>query len=162
MGRRSEQCRGWATESEEGVGRGRCAAAGCGRFVRAGEERCPAHGGTAAPLAPRVGGGTGRRTPGAGEEGRERRRRAAAEFRRRLEDGEYRGLFGQRLGEVLAQAAVDRGLGVEIGALRVTLARLLVEEQDPQKLAASVARVAGWRCRRRGRSGRSAASWRTG
>ena len=94
------------------------------------------------PPPPRSRGETKGR-PATGEEGRERRRRAAAEFRRRLEDGEYRGLFGRRLGEVLAQAAADRGLGDEIGALRVTLARLLVEEQDPQKLAASVARVAG-------------------
>jgi hypothetical protein len=52
-------------------------------------------------------------------------------------------LFPPPLGEVLAQAAAERPLVDEIGALRVTLARLLAEEEDPSKLAAGVARIAG-------------------
>jgi hypothetical protein len=52
-------------------------------------------------------------------------------------------LFPPPLGEVLAQAAAERSLVDEIGALRVTLARLLAEEEDPSKLAAGVARIAG-------------------
>ncbi len=51
-------------------------------------------------------------------------------------------MFRRRLGEVLAQAAADRGLADEIGALRVTLARLLAEVEDPETLAASVGLVA--------------------
>lgn len=43
----------------------------------------------------------------------------------------------------MAQAAAGQGLADEIGALRVTLARLLVEEPDATRLAAAVARVAG-------------------
>ncbi len=46
---------------------------------------------------------------------------------------------------MIAQAAAERSLADEIGALRFVLARLLAEEQgqDAAKLAASVARVAG-------------------
>lgn len=111
-----------------GLERGRCAEPGCGRFVRAGAAICGRHG---------AGGGHG-------DDGQEREGRSgAAEFRRRLAQGEYRGLFPPPLGEVLAQAAAERPLVDEIGALRVTLARLLAEEEDPSKLAAGVARIAG-------------------
>ncbi len=77
------------------------------------------------------------------EEGRDReRRRAAAEtFRRRVARGEYRGLFDERLGRVMAQAAATRALDDELGALRFVLARLLAEEEDTGKLALGVARV---------------------
>jgi hypothetical protein len=67
---------------------------------------------------------------------------AGAEFRRRLEEGEYRRLFDERLKEVIAQAAIERGLADEIGALRVVLARLLLEEDDLSKLVSGVARLA--------------------
>lgn len=77
--------------------------------------------------------------------GAARARRATEEFRRRLEDGDYRGLYDRRLSGVIAQAAAERSLDDEIGALRFVLARLLAEEQeqDAAKLAASVARVVG-------------------
>ena len=80
---------------------------------------------------------------GDGEGTAARARWAMAEFRRRLEAGDYRGLYDRRLSEVIAQAAAERSLADEIGALRYVLARLLAEEEDPAKLAASVARVAG-------------------
>ena len=76
------------------------------------------------------------------EDAGERRRRAGALFRKRLAQGDYRALFERRLGEVIAQAAADRSLTDEIGALRFVLARLLAEEDDLTKLATSVARVA--------------------
>ncbi len=72
----------------------------------------------------------------------ERRRRAAVRFRRRLKQGDYQGLFEGRLKEVIAQAAAERSLTDEIGALRFVLARLLAEEDDLTKLATGVARVA--------------------
>ena len=74
-----------------------------------------------------------------------RARRATEAFRRRLEAGDYRGLYDRRLSGVIAQAASERSLDDEIGALRFVLARLLAEEQeqDAAKLAASVARVVG-------------------
>ena len=111
------------------MGQGRCATPGCGRFVRAGLAVCRRHGGTTADAAE--------------EPERERRAAATEAFRARLARGEYRALFEPPLGEVLAQAAAERPLVDEIGALRVTLARLLAEEEDPSKLAAGVARVAG-------------------
>ncbi len=63
-------------------------------------------------------------------------------FRRRLKQGDYQSLFEGRLKEVIAQAAAERSLTDEIGALRFVLARLLAEEEDVTKLATSVARVA--------------------
>ncbi len=132
---------------------------GCGRFVRAGETLCRGHGaagneggrepatGVAAAGQPRrLAAVVVRRTADGeadGEEAGERRRRAGEAFRRRVEAGDSRGLFDRRLGEVIAQAAAERSLADEIGALRYVLARLLAEEEDPAKLAASVARVAG-------------------
>lgn len=105
---------------------GRCGTEGCGRFVRAGARRCRVHGGDEDERA-----------------GAPTERPAVEEFRRRLADRDYRGLYGAALAAVLDQAAAERGLADEIGALRVTLARLLVEEQDPTRLATAVARVAG-------------------
>jgi len=66
----------------------------------------------------------------------------AARFRTRLEEGNYRALFDDYLARVIAEPAAERGLPDEIGALRLVLARLLREEDDPSKLAANVARVA--------------------
>lgn len=62
-------------------------------------------------------------------------------FRRRLAGGDYRGLFEEPLPEVMAQAAAERGLETEVGALRLVLARLLAEETDLGKLALGIARV---------------------
>lgn len=67
---------------------------------------------------------------------------AAAAFRRRLAEGDYRALYGPGIGETVARAAADPGLDDEIGALRVTLARLLLEEADAARLATAVARLA--------------------
>ena len=47
------------------------------------------------------------------------------------------------LAAALARAAADPGLDEEVGALRLTLARLLREEEaDPLKVATAVARLA--------------------
>ncbi len=59
-----------------------------------------------------------------------------------MEAASYRNLLGEALGTVLSEAASERSLVDEIGALRVTLARLLVEEDDIGRLATNVARVA--------------------
>jgi hypothetical protein len=72
----------------------------------------------------------------------ERRQAAAASFRQRLETGDYRGLFGERLGELMAQAAADGGVTDELAVLRIVMARLLAEEEDPVTLAKAVSRVA--------------------
>lgn len=49
---------------------------------------------------------------------------------------------GDALETVLEQAATERKLIDEVGALRITLTRLLLEEDDVGRLATSVARVA--------------------
>ena len=67
---------------------------------------------------------------------------SAAAFRARLEAGDYRALLGRRLGEVMAEAAGEAGVGNELGALRVVMARLMTEEDDLVVLAKLVARIA--------------------
>lgn len=104
----------------------RCAARGCGRWTRAGEEFCARHGEADEPLQ------DGQETePG------------LAHFRDRLLAGDYEALLGAGLRDTLRGAATDSGLDAEIGALRLALARLLQEERDPSRLATGVARVAG-------------------
>jgi hypothetical protein len=110
------------------VDRGRCAQPGCGRFVRQGATWCRVHAGEDETEA-RCG----------LEVDRDDR---SEEFRRRLDEGDYRRLFDEKLKTVIAQAAIERGLADEIGALRVVLARLLLEESDLSKLVAGVARLA--------------------
>lgn len=97
----------------------RCEEPGCGRFVRSGARWCARHGEAVDAEEPEEAG-----------------------FRRRPDAASYQELLGETLRAVLTQAAADRSLGDEIGALRVTLARLLVEEEDAGKLATNVARVA--------------------
>lgn len=128
----------------------RCVVTGCARLVQPGKALCREHGrgeqgrdydAAVRRLGKLVAGsaaGAGEASGSAGE----REERTAAAFRRRLERGEYRGLFDARLREVMAQAATERGLADELGALRVVLARLLAEEEDVGKLAVGVARVA--------------------
>ncbi len=57
-----------------------------------------------------------------------------------------RALFDQRIDEAVARYASEsnlerESLSEEIGALRLVLARLLVEEEDPARLATSIPRV---------------------
>ena len=75
-------------------------------------------------------------------EDRERRQAAAAEFRVRLEAGNYRSLFGPSLNELMLQAAAENGVDDEIAILRIVMARLLAEEDDPVTLATAISRVA--------------------
>ncbi len=119
--------------------------------MRVGDTFCRKHGshvpdGETGPVWQLVPAGSPPFTESDGEEDEEtageRRRRAAVRFRRRLKQGDYQGLFEGRLKEVIAQAAAERSLTDEIGALRFVLARLLAEEDDLTKLATSVARVA--------------------
>jgi hypothetical protein len=109
--------------------RRRCATPGCGRFVRQSARWCRNH-------------GDGEVEADDVRRGDDERAAATAAFRRRLDAGDYRRLYDETLREVIAQAAAVRGLADEIGALRVVLARLLLEEDDLSKLVAGVARLA--------------------
>lgn len=65
-------------------------------------------------------------------------------FIQRLQDGNYRELFGSNLNAIFSQAMEQFaaiGLAEEIGSLRLVLARLLAEEHDLNRLATNVARV---------------------
>jgi hypothetical protein len=72
----------------------------------------------------------------------ERRQEAAAAFRIRMEAGDYRGLFGDRLNALMGQAAAEGGVADELAVLRIVMARLLAEETDPVVLAKAISRVA--------------------
>jgi hypothetical protein len=65
-----------------------------------------------------------------------------ARFRERLATGSYDAVIGEGLRSTLRAAAADTSLAAEIGALRLTLVRLLNEEHDPSRLAAGVSRIA--------------------
>lgn len=64
--------------------------------------------------------------------GREPPSSTEARLRARLEE---------RIAAVLAQAGSAQSLAEEIGALRLVLARVLAEEDDPARLAASIPRI---------------------
>jgi len=66
-------------------------------------------------------------------------------FQERLERGEYRGLLDLNVQQVIDQAAAqitEHGLVDELGALRMVLARILLEEKDLSRMVANVTRVA--------------------
>jgi hypothetical protein len=127
--------------------RARCGARGCTNFARRGSAFCAAH----KRVEETVAAGSSRDVEGvssetfaerAAREDRARRQEAAAAFQARLDAGDYRGLFGERLSELMAQAAADGGVADELAVLRIVMARLLAEETDPVVLAKSIARVA--------------------
>ncbi len=118
--------------------RARCGAAGCTNFARGATGYCASHKGL-------VGSGDGAGESAAdrlAREDGERRRANADAFRERVEGGDYRQLFGGKLGRLMAQAAEEKGVGDELGALRYCMARLMAEEEDPVTLAKSIARIA--------------------
>lgn len=106
----------------------RCSVPGCGRFTRAGDPYCSRH----------QPDDTSHRDDDA-----ERGDRGHAAFHARLATGDYERVIGAELRRVLQDAAAAPDLDQEIGALRVSLARLIQEERDPSRLAAGVARLAG-------------------
>ena len=109
----------------------RCQAPRCGRYAQTGARYCGMH--------------KASETTGSPPDQMDKVTETRLAFLKRLEQGEYAALFEENLGRVIAQAAQamqERGPDDEIGALRFVLARLLAEEQDPAKLAASVTRVA--------------------
>lgn len=136
-----------------GSGR-RCAADGCRRFVQPGRVLCGQHArtGDGRDLEAALG-RMARQVEQAFQDGGEddqkvqaraaaRREQALATFRQRVERGDYGELFEGRLRAVMAQAAAERGLAVEIGALRLVLAQLLTDTSlDAEMQARLVARV---------------------
>src|SRR5690606_18058477 len=66
---------------------------------------------------------------------------ASEAFAARLASGRYRELFERQVAAVLAEAGQDVSLADEIGALRLAMAKVLAEEDDPARLAASISRI---------------------
>ena len=125
--------------------RTRCRAPGCTNFARGATGYCAAHKGLVGQSGrdgPPEAGGDETFAERTEREAQERRAEAAAEFRRRMESGDYRGLFGERLSALMQQAASDGGVADELAVLRIVMARLVAEEDDPVTLAKAVARVA--------------------
>ena len=112
--------------------RRRCAVPGCAGYARSGSAYCAAHR-TAA----------GRRQGGQAASADEPRLTSHDSFHQRRDASDYRRLFGERMDALMAAAAEEEGIEDEIGVLRILLARLMVEEADPLKLAEAVARIAG-------------------
>jgi hypothetical protein len=122
----------------------RCSVAGCGRWARKGSLVCRGHEETGygveadrevreltaavAALQRAQGGG---RYPG-----------AAGRFRERVERGEFSLLFAGKLEALLKGMGEVEELTQEKGALRVAMVRLLLEEDDPARLAQGISRVA--------------------
>ena len=134
---------GGAPRSSQSAQRARCRHAGCTNFTRRGGAFCAAHKAEETPpdpLARSVAGETFAERMA--REDQEHRAEAAAQFRARLEAGDYRGLFGERLTALMAQAASDGGVADELAVLRIVMARLMAEETDPVVLAKAISRVA--------------------
>jgi hypothetical protein len=116
-----------------------CQASGCGRFIRASDVFCSLHREADEVIAgsPPVPSGS---VPRASVQAAE-----AVGFHERLEAKSYRALYDDPIANVMHQAAAmvaEQGLLDELGALRIVLARLVMEEQDLSRLAANVTRVA--------------------
>jgi hypothetical protein len=75
-------------------------------------------------------------------ESADERRKAARRFRERVERGQYALLFTNHLSELLCRASGQLVMKEEIGALRLAIRRLLLEEEDPFKMATGMSRVA--------------------
>ncbi len=116
-----------------------CQASRCNRFVRAGAVFCSRHqdgGETTAVPTPKPSPETSATRLDPVEPIR---------FQERLEARSYKALYDDPIANVMHQAAAmvaEQGLLDELGALRIVLARLVMEEQDLSRLAANVTRVA--------------------
>ena len=72
---------------------------------------------------------------------REDRKLAAAKFRGRVERGDFALLFSRGMRETLAAAGQDLELELELGAIRLSLARVIEEMEDPREMSLAVARL---------------------
>lgn len=120
----------------------RCAVSGCGRRVRPGMAVCRDHAQTAAGEVARrevqvlVDTVTELAEQDVSSIEMER-------FRRRMERGTFAALFAGRLEELLLAQGEARDLQREIGAMRLSMLRLLTEVEDPLKQAKAVMEMAG-------------------
>ena len=69
------------------------------------------------------------------------RRRADIRFMRKLESGRYPVLFSNELQELEEERRRNAELGVELGGLRLSVDRALLEIDDPNEMAKTIVRV---------------------
>ena len=69
------------------------------------------------------------------------RRRADLRFMRKLESGRYPILFSSELKELEQERRRNAELGVELGGLRLSLYRALLEIEDPSEMTRVIVRV---------------------
>src|SRR6478735_6351191 len=81
------------------------------------------------------------------------RRRADIRFMRKLERGRYPVLFSAELQELEEERRRNAELGVELGGLRLSLYRALLEIEDPSEMARTIVRVSEESRKIRGGSG---------
>lgn len=117
----------------------RCAVEGCEKRAKAGSLHCLGHAESAVGKAAR-------------RELRELsrlaevsdpnlRRRAELRFTRKLESGRYPILFSTELQELQEERRRSAELGVELGGLRLSLYRALLEIEDPAEMARTIVRL---------------------
>ncbi len=75
------------------------------------------------------------------ETGQDASDRAATRFRRQVERGEFAALFAGRMKELFDEHGRAGAFDDEIGALRIAMMRLLLEESDPARLAKGLSQV---------------------
>ena len=131
---------------ETGQAGRRCVVVGCERRVKPGQVVCLDHRGTRAGrearrAATRLLAEAGKAVAVAEEGSVTEGRRMADEFWRKVEQGTFAGLMEEPLQRVMAEAAEEDQLELEIGGLRVLLVRLLTEEEDLSKQALGASRV---------------------
>lgn len=103
-----------------------CSFPGCSRFARVDGDRCTAHRDAVNPDSAPA------RSP------------EAEVFAARIEQGDYRALFGGNVNSLIRQAAEESGLDNELGVLRVVMARLMSDtDADPAATAAAIAKIVG-------------------
>jgi hypothetical protein len=118
----------------------RCTVPGCGRRVQSGAAVCRSHrGSTAGEVVRREVQELVSRVSDLAE--RDVSAVEAERFRRQLERGAFAALFAGRLEELLLGQGEVRDLQREVGAMRLTMARLLTEVEDPLKQAKAVIEV---------------------
>ncbi len=116
----------------------RCAREGCRAWAMRGAATCRVH--TVGTTEPRGAAGSGGGMDSEVEDEQERR---AAEFQRRLEQGDYRELLERTLAKLVEQAGREGALTEEIGALRVVMKALLNTDlnKHAEELSVSIPRI---------------------
>jgi hypothetical protein len=75
-------------------------------------------------------------------ESQEDRLKAALRFRQRVERRDFAALFSGKFKALMEQAATENDFTAELGALRLAVVRLVLEEPDPTKMAIALSKVA--------------------